>query len=77
MGPSGGGKTSLLNALAGQVPLTAHMDLSGDVSVNGRPATDGMHKQAYVQQDDAFYSMLTAQEVSSRPPGVYLKSLTR
>ena len=63
MGPSGGGKTSLLNALAGQVPRNADMSLTGAVEVNGWPASGGLHRQAYVQQDDVFYSMLTAEEV--------------
>jgi ABC-type multidrug transport system ATPase subunit len=63
MGPSGGGKTSLLNALAGQFPLNKNMELSGAVLVNGLPHSDSRHRQAYVEQEDAFYSMLTAEEV--------------
>ncbi len=46
MGPSGGGKTSLLNALAGHVPLNSRMELLGSVEVNGRPSQGGSHRQA-------------------------------
>ncbi|GAX74296.1 hypothetical protein CEUSTIGMA_g1745.t1 [Chlamydomonas eustigma] len=62
MGPSGGGKTSLLNALAGQFPQSRHIDLTGTVLVNGLPRSASHHRQAYVEQEDAFYSMLTAEE---------------
>ena len=41
MGPSGSGKTSMLNALAGRVPLTSPNDrLTGSIAVNGTPQTD-------------------------------------
>lgn len=33
------------------------------VTVNGVPATDANHKQAYVQQEDIFFSQLTVWEV--------------
>ncbi|CAL8467764.1 g7302 [Coccomyxa elongata] len=62
MGPSGGGKTSLLNALAGQVPSTKGMELQGNVTVNGAPHCQSDHKQGYVQQEDLFYSQLTVRE---------------
>jgi ABC-type molybdate transport system ATPase subunit len=44
MGASGSGKTSLLNALAGQVPQSASIELRGSVLVNGAPATEQNHK---------------------------------
>ena len=59
MGPSGGGKTSLLNALAGQVPATKGMQLRGDLSLNGAPRAESAVRQAYVQQEDMFYAQLT------------------
>ncbi|KAK9909937.1 hypothetical protein WJX75_009739 [Coccomyxa subellipsoidea] len=62
MGPSGGGKTSLLNALAGQVPSTKGMELQGNITINGAPQTESNHRQAYVQQEDLFYSQLTVRE---------------
>ncbi|BDA42587.1 Protein white [Coccomyxa sp. Obi] len=62
MGPSGGGKTSLLNALAGQVPSTKGMELQGNVTVNGAPRCESDHKQGYVQQEDLFYSQLNVRE---------------
>ncbi|CAK0762983.1 hypothetical protein CVIRNUC_003012 [Coccomyxa viridis] len=62
MGPSGGGKTSLLNALAGQVPETKGMRLQGNIRVNGQPRGTAAYKQAYVQQEDMFYAQLTVRE---------------
>mmetsp|Transcript_13559 Transcript_13559/g.36688 ORF Transcript_13559/g.36688 Transcript_13559/m.36688 type:complete len:690 (-) Transcript_13559:688-2757(-) len=62
MGPSGSGKTTLLNALAGQVPCSSSLELSGSVTVNGMPSSESTHRQAYVQQDDVFYTQLTVAE---------------
>ena len=63
MGPSGAGKSSLLNALAGQTPRSARATLRGALEANGRRANGGGgFKKAYVQQEDAFYSMLTCRE---------------
>lgn len=59
IGPSGSGKTSLLSTLAGQVPVSQHMKLSGSVTVNGVPIDRAGHCQGYVQQEDIFYSQLT------------------
>ncbi|GLC56908.1 hypothetical protein PLESTB_001162200 [Pleodorina starrii] len=65
MGPSGSGKTSLLTALAGRVPAGSKMALTGDLTVNGLPAAEAGHRQAFVQQEDLFYSMLSVQETLS------------
>lgn len=62
MGPSGSGKTSLLNALAGQVPQNSKITLRGRITVNGEAASESNHKQAYVQQEDIFYSQMTVLE---------------
>lgn len=63
MGPSGAGKSSLLNALAGQVPASGRVGLVGMLMVNGRRVdAGGGFRKAYVQQEDAFYSMLTVRE---------------
>jgi len=63
MGPSGAGKTSLLNALAGRLPKSNHGELQGDITVNGRPR-DKFFRQmvGYVMQDDVFFSNLTVLE---------------
>eukprot|EP00798_Chlamydomonas_sp_ICE-L_P003923 gene3923-13997_t len=62
LGPSGSGKTTLLNALAGQVAKNKKMSLKGNVTINGVCSSSSKHKQAYVQQEDIFYSMLTVAE---------------
>eukprot|EP00879_Flechtneria_rotunda_P017959 GHRR01018823.1.p1 GENE.GHRR01018823.1~~GHRR01018823.1.p1 ORF type:complete len:592 (+),score=216.60 GHRR01018823.1:138-1913(+) len=62
MGPSGSGKTTLLNALANHVPANTGMKLAGRIYVNDVPSTEGNHRQAYVEQTDNFYSMLTVAE---------------
>ncbi|MEW5320304.1 MAG: hypothetical protein WDW38_011386 [Sanguina aurantia] len=63
MGPSGSGKTTLLNTLAGQLPVSKSIALEGELTVNGEDASSGLHKQAYVQQEDIFYSQLTVREI--------------
>lgn len=62
MGPSGSGKTTLLNALAGQLGRAKGLRLRGRIDVNGRPAARRTHRQAFVEQSDNFYSMLTVAE---------------
>ncbi|KAF8057645.1 FUM1 [Scenedesmus sp. PABB004] len=62
MGPSGSGKTTLLNAMANHVPAGTGMRLTGGLYVNGVPSSDSNHRQAYVEQSDNFYSMLTVDE---------------
>jgi len=59
MGSSGAGKTTLLNCLAGQLPHGKGVQYSGVVAINGAPAAGSKHRQAYVKQDDVFYSQLT------------------
>eukprot|EP00955_Chlamydomonas_euryale_P034457 349801-Chlamydomonas_euryale.AAC.22 len=62
MGPSGSGKTSLLNVLAGHVGKNTKLEMTGSVTVNGQASSSSNHRQAYVQQEDAFYSMLSTAE---------------
>ncbi|KAF0691809.1 Aste57867_17023 [Aphanomyces stellatus] len=58
MGPSGAGKTSLLDIVSGR-----NTAFTGSVLVNGRPWTKQMNKFAsYVMQDDIFYHSLTVRE---------------
>lgn len=58
MGPSGAGKTSLLNCLSGG--STAY---TGTILLNGRPWNNTLKRcTAYVQQDDLFLPQLTVHE---------------
>jgi ABC-type multidrug transport system ATPase subunit len=66
MGASGSGKTTLLTALAGQLPATRGMELHGVIAVNGKPHSASSHRQAFVAQEDIFYSQLTVRCVHSR-----------
>jgi len=50
LGPSGSGKTSLLNALAGRLPITDGARLTGSVLLNGAPAGDMALRSAYIEQ---------------------------
>eukprot|EP00752_Nemacystus_decipiens_P009766 g8722.t1 len=61
MGPSGSGKTTLLNALAGQIPYSKKARLHGTLWVGGAERDSGQ-EQAYVKQEDVFYSQLTVRE---------------
>lgn len=62
MGPTGSGKTSLINALAGRLPRRAGR-LLGDVLINGQPRSRGFRSiTAYVLQDDVLYGTLTVRE---------------
>jgi len=62
MGASGSGKTSLLNVLSGRTPETKGLKLTGRVGINGISQKRSQHRQAYVRQEDIFYSQLTARE---------------
>ena len=61
MGPTGSGKTSLLNVLSGRVP--AGGDLAGDVNVNGKPrGEDFAQRVAYVMQEELLFAFLSVRE---------------
>jgi len=62
MGASGSGKTSLLNVLSGQTAAAKKLRLTGRVRVNGVRLGRSRHRQAYIRQEDVFYSQLTARE---------------
>lgn len=66
MGPTGCGKTSLLNILAARVSLSGSTNaaLSGSVLINGAQRNDVVFRKisAYVLQDDHLYPHLTVGE---------------
>eukprot|EP00930_Biecheleria_cincta_P058012 TRINITY_DN43878_c0_g1_i1.p1 TRINITY_DN43878_c0_g1~~TRINITY_DN43878_c0_g1_i1.p1 ORF type:complete len:652 (-),score=112.13 TRINITY_DN43878_c0_g1_i1:306-2261(-) len=66
MGPSGSGKTSLLNALAGRLPITPGASFTGRLEVNGIPMPDlpcpFADISAYVEQEDVLYALSTVLE---------------
>ncbi len=64
MGPSGAGKTSLLNLLAGRVVDNKAVIADGTVYVNGLPREHASfrHYAAYVLQHDYMFSELTVRE---------------
>jgi len=66
MGPTGCGKTSLLNVLAARVPNGSSQfgHLRGDVKVNGEVRNEENFRRlsAYVLQDDVLYAHLTVRE---------------
>ncbi|GAB4815997.1 hypothetical protein N2152v2_003043 [Parachlorella kessleri] len=60
-GPTGCGKTSLLNALAARLPIGGRLE--GEVLVNGLPRGRGFRAiTAFVQQDDVLFHNLTVRE---------------
>ncbi|CAB9505804.1 Putative white-brown complex homolog protein 30 [Seminavis robusta] len=62
MGPSGGGKSTLLNTLAA-VETSGGSTISGQILLNGNERMQGYRKAvAYVYQHDALYDTLTVQE---------------
>jgi ABC-type multidrug transport system ATPase subunit len=70
MGPSGSGKTSLLNVLAGRVPVSKGATLTGAITVLTRQGkleissgrVDMADLSAYVEQDDALFALSTVTE---------------
>ena len=59
MGPTGSGKTSLLNVLSGKIKL----GVTGDISVNGQTSSKQLkRKTAFIMQKDIFFSDLTVRE---------------
>ncbi len=64
--PSGAGKTSLLNTLAGKAPYGM---VTGEVLVNGRPDNLGRWRKVmgFVPQDDVMHSTLSVEVRTYQP----------
>ncbi|XP_020580934.1 ABC transporter G family member 11-like [Phalaenopsis equestris] len=60
MGPSGGGKSTLLDSLAGR--LSSNLRQSGEILINGRKEVLAYGTSAYVTQDDVLMTSLTVRE---------------
>lgn len=62
MGPTGSGKTSLLNALAGRTPVGGR--LRGEILVDGETRTENFMRErvAYVMQEELLFPFLTVEE---------------
>jgi ABC-type multidrug transport system ATPase subunit/ABC-type multidrug transport system permease subunit len=64
MGPSGGGKTSLLNFLTNRINFKADSEHSGDLYINSEKKTFNYMEDvsSYVMQDDMLFDTLTPRE---------------
>lgn len=68
LGPTGSGKTSLLNVLAGRTKKVKGLSLSGTISVGSQPVQDWSayrRQVAYVEQDDLLFANLSVRETLS------------
>jgi ABC-type multidrug transport system ATPase subunit len=76
MGPSGAGKTSILQVLAGTVPNTRGSQLRGEMS--GVNMNSGAREAAaFVGQDDRFHSQLSVSETLDFAAKLRLPSMSR
>jgi len=72
MGPSGGGKTSLLNVLAGRVKTK-----EGSVTLNNRKLPKKFNRiSAYVMQDDLLFGTMSPREIMTFAANLRLHHLT-
>lgn len=64
LGPPGAGKTTLLNCLSGRLHKVSNVDVTGDVTYNGKGFDQfrAVHTAAYVDQNDLHQPELTVRE---------------
>ncbi|CAE7862237.1 ABCG11, partial [Symbiodinium necroappetens] len=64
MGPSGAGKTSLLNVLAARIRTRGTTEVSGNITLDGQPITGSTLRKriAYVMQQDILVPTQTVRE---------------
>lgn len=83
MGPTGCGKTSLLNVLAGRVQQVPGGELSGNIYYNGKDINqnreslsheESVGKVAFVTQDDVLFPFFTVKETLLLAASFYLPS---
>ena len=79
LGPPGAGKTTLLNCLAGRLHKVSNVDVTGDVTFNGKGFDQfrAVHTAAYVDQNDLHQPELTVRETfnfAARVQGVGQKA---
>ena len=78
MGPTGCGKTSLLNVLAGRVQRVRGAELSGSISIGGTEISANRGHIAvnlgYVTQDDVLFPFFTVEETLDLAASFYLPS---
>jgi ABC-type multidrug transport system ATPase subunit len=78
MGPTGCGKTSLLNVLAARMPYgnAKNTKITGSILVNGSPRNDENFRSVsgYILQDDKMYPHLTVYETMSLAAHFYLSN---
>ena len=64
LGPSGSGKSSLLNVLSGRIGFNNNIKIEGDILINGKKIDPLNFRQniAYVMQEDTLYPTSTPKE---------------
>jgi ABC-type multidrug transport system ATPase subunit len=79
MGPTGSGKTSLLNVLAARTMQCRGASLSGEILLDGKPRDEESFRQhsAYVQQDDVVYAHQTVGETLQMAADLRLREASR
>jgi len=80
MGPSGAGKTSLLNILASRVNMASNAKVSGTITFNDTMPvneTNFNNYGSYVEKDDLLFSYFTVREAIRFSARLKLKTPTQ
>jgi ABC-type multidrug transport system ATPase subunit len=79
MGPTGSGKTSLLNVLAARTLASGTASLSGEILIDGKKRDEETFRRhsAYVQQDDVVYAHQTVSETLQMAADLRLRDASR